>query len=124
MLSELFGHEFAGLHAAFVQFRVLLPLLRQVVQSENRGHRADRDTRASIDTLHPVNVELRKGVECGTAVVIGRILLGVDAIYRTGIDAGGVFGSDAGFGNSIGQAASLKVGSTVMLHSLSSHSGT
>jgi hypothetical protein len=45
---------------------------------------------------------LRHIVERGAAVVIGRILLGMDAIYRTGIDAGSVFGSDAGFGNDIG----------------------
>jgi hypothetical protein len=40
-------------------------------------------------------------VECGAAVVMGRILvlLGVDAIYGTGVDAGGIFGPDAGFGN-------------------------
>jgi hypothetical protein len=39
--------------------------------------------------------------KCGAAVVIGRVLLGVDAIYGTGIDAGSVFGADAGFGNDI-----------------------
>ena len=29
------------------------------------------------------------------------VFLGVDAIYRTGVDAGGIFGSDAGFGDGI-----------------------
>src|SRR5262249_8936104 len=41
-------------------------------------------------------------VERGPAVVIGRVLLGVDAIYGTGVHASRVFRSDAGFGNDIG----------------------
>ena len=102
MLSELFECELASLQVAFVQFRILLPLLGKVVQRKNRGYRAHWDTGATINTLHRVNVELGHIVECGTAVVISRILLGVDAIYGTGVDAGGVFRSDAGFGNDLG----------------------
>ena len=102
MLDEFFGRELAGLDVAFVQFRVLLPLFGQVIQRKNRGYGADGDTGAAIDAFHRINVELGNVVECGTAVVIGRVLLGVDAIYGTGVDAGGVFGSDAGFGNDIG----------------------
>ena len=41
VLGELFGREFARLDIAFVQFRILLPLLGQIVQRENRGYRAD-----------------------------------------------------------------------------------
>ena len=37
-------------------------------------------------------------------LVVGRVLLGVDAIYRTGIYAGGVFGSMQGSGNDIGHS--------------------
>src|SRR5579864_5806971 len=84
MLGVLFGCEFARLDVAFVQFRILLPLLRQVVQRENRGYRADWDTGATIDALHRINVELGNAVECGATVIIGRVLLGVDAIYGTG----------------------------------------
>jgi len=102
MLGELFGCELASLHVAFIQFRILLPLLRQIVQRENRGYRADWDTGATIDAFHGIDVELGNTVERSAAVVIGRVLLGVDAIYGTGVDAGGVFGSDAGFGNDIG----------------------
>jgi hypothetical protein len=59
-------------------------------------------TRSSaIDAFHGIDVELGHVVEFGSAVVVARVLLGVDAIYRTGVDAGGVFGSDAGFGNDI-----------------------
>ena len=102
MLGVFFGREFASLHVAFVQFRILLPLLGQVVQRKNRGHRTDRYTGAAIDAFHGINVELGNVVEYGAAVVIGRILLGVDAINGTGVDAGGIFGPDAGFGNDKG----------------------
>jgi hypothetical protein len=91
VLGELFGREFAGLDVAFVQFRIVLPFLRQVVQGKNRGHRADRYAGATIDAFHRVNVELWNVVECWATVVIGRVLLGVDAIYGTGVNAGGVF---------------------------------
>jgi len=80
---------------SLVQLRVLLPLLRQVVQCEDRGHRAHRYAGAAIDALHRVNIELGHIVECGPTVVIGRVLLGVDAIYRAGVDAGGILRSDA-----------------------------
>ena len=99
MLGEHLGRELSRLDVAFVQFRVLLPLLGQVVQREDRGHRADRHAGAAIDAFHRVNIELGNAIECRPAVVIRRVLLGVDAIYGTGVDAGGVFGSDAGFGN-------------------------
>src|SRR6266704_5939738 len=102
VLGELLGRELAGLDVAFVQFRILLPLLRQVVQGEDRGDRADRYAGAAIDAFHGINVELRNAVERWPSVVVGRILLGVDAIYGTGVDAGGVFGTDAGFGNDKG----------------------
>jgi hypothetical protein len=102
VLSELFRRELAGLHVALVEFRILLPLLGKVVQRENRGYRADWDTGATIDAFHRINVELGNVVERRTTVVISRVLLGVDAIHGTGVDAGGVFGSDAGFGNDIG----------------------
>src|SRR6266436_9285550 len=88
VLGELFRRELAGLHVALVQFRVLLPLLGKVVQRKNRGYRADWDTGATIDAFHRINVELGNVVERRTTVVISRVLLGVDAIYRTGVDAG------------------------------------
>jgi len=83
VLGVLVWGEFAGFHVALVQFRILLPLLRQVVQRKNRGHGTDRDTGATIDAFHRINVELGNAVECWAAVVIGRVLLGVDAIYGT-----------------------------------------
>jgi hypothetical protein len=77
-------------------------LLGQVIQRKNRGHRANRHTGATVDALDGIDVELRDFIEAGTGIIVGRALLGVDAIYGTGINAGGVFRSDAGFGNDIG----------------------
>ncbi len=101
MLGVFFGGEFAGFDVAFVQFRILLPLLGQVIQCKNRRDGADGNAGAAIDTFHGINVELGDVVECCPAVVISRVLLGVYAIYGAGIDAGGVLCPDAGFGNNI-----------------------
>src|SRR5207249_1352852 len=101
VLSELFWREFAALYVAFVYFGVVFPLLGQIVQRENRGDWADGYARAAINALHGVNVKLRDFLECWPAVVVGRVLLGVDAIYGAGIDAGGVLHPNAGLGNDI-----------------------
>ena len=81
VLGVFLGREFACLDVAFVYFRILLPPLRQVVQRENGGYRADWNTGATIDAFHRINVELGNTVECGATVVISRVLLWVDAIY-------------------------------------------
>ena len=96
VLGVLFGCEFGGIDVAFVQLRILLPLLGQVIQRENRRDGADGDAGAAIDAFHGINVELGNVVECCSAVVIGRVLLGVYAIHGAGIDAGGVLRPDAG----------------------------
>src|SRR5580704_18716983 len=101
VLGVLFGREFASVDVAFVQFRILLPLLGQVIHCKNRRDGADGNAGAAIDAFHWINVELGNFVECGPPVVIGRVLLGVYAIHGTGIDAGGVLCPDAGFGNDI-----------------------
>ena len=80
MFGELCGREFAALDVACVDLRKLLPLLGQVIQRENRGHRADRHTGAAVDALDGIDVELRDFIEAGTAIIVGRALLGVDAI--------------------------------------------
>lgn len=45
VLGELFGREFAALDVAYVDLRKMLPLLRQVVQREDRGDWADGQVR-------------------------------------------------------------------------------
>jgi hypothetical protein len=87
VFGELCGREFAALDVACVDLRKLLPLLGQVIQRENRRHRADRHTGATVDALDGIDVELRDFIEAGTAIIVGRALLGVDAIYGAGIDA-------------------------------------
>jgi 6-pyruvoyl-tetrahydropterin synthase len=69
----------------------LRPLLRQVVERENRRHGAHRDAGAAVDALHRVDVE-----HLGLGEV-GLVLLRMDAIDRAGVDAGGIFGSNARF---------------------------
>src|SRR6476660_3122736 len=101
VFGELCGSEFTALDVACVDLRKLLPLLGQVIQRENRGHRADRHTGATVDALDGIDVELRDFIEAGTAIIIGSALLGVDAIYGAGIDAGGVLHPDAGLGNDV-----------------------
>jgi len=61
----------------------------------------DRHTGATVDALDGIDVELRDFIEAGTAIIVGRAFLGVDAIYGTGIDAGGVLHPDAGLGNDV-----------------------
>ncbi len=64
------------------------PLLGRIVEGENRRDGADGHADAAIDAVHRVNVGLQDRLEARTAVVIGCILLGVDAIDGAGIDAG------------------------------------
>ena len=102
MLGVLFGCEFPALDVARVQLRVVLPLFGQVIQRKNRGDRADRHAGATIDALDGIDVELRYVIKVRTGVVVRRVLLRVDAVNGAGIDAGGVFCSDARFGNNEG----------------------
>ena len=50
-----------------------------------------------------ISCELRYLIEARTNVAMGRVFLGVDAIYGAGSDAGGVFCSDARFGDDVCQ---------------------
>src|SRR2546422_596657 len=71
----------------------LVPLLWKVVEREDRRNGANRDAGAAVNALYRINVEHL------FPFVLFIILLGVDAVYRTCVDAGGVLGSDAGFSN-------------------------
>lgn len=103
VLGVFVRREFAAFRVTFVQFGILLPLLGQVIQRKDRGDRADRYTGAAVDTLHWIDVKLRDLVEAGPAILVSRILLRVDTVYRAGIDAGSVFCFDAGFGDDEGR---------------------
>ena len=69
------------------------PLLGEVVEREDGGDRAHRDAGAAIDAFDGVDVDHFDRGE------IGFVLFWVDAIHRTGVDAGRVFRSDTGFRN-------------------------
>ena len=79
-----------------VLLRKMRPFLRHIVLREDRRNRACRDARAAVDALNGVDKQL-----IGRPV-IGLVLFGVDAIYRTRIYASGVLRADTGFCDYIG----------------------
>src|SRR5208283_340601 len=74
-----------------VALGVFFPLLRQVVERENGRNRAHRHAGAAINALHRIDV---KHLFRGEFIAV---LLGMDAVHRTGIDAGRVLGADTWF---------------------------
>jgi hypothetical protein len=79
---------------------VALPLLGQVLESENGSNRADRDACAAIDTLYRINIKLRHAFEAGF------VLARVDAIHRANVHARGILGAGARFGDYISHSKS------------------
>ena len=69
------------------------PLLRQIVEGEDRRDRADRHAGAAVDAFHRIDVEHR--LRPRTWV----FLLWVDAIDRASVHAGRVFHADTRFRN-------------------------
>jgi len=57
-----------------------------------------------LDALDRIDVGLLNIVEGRGAIVVGRVLFGVDAIYGAGIDEGGVLHPDAGPGNDVSKS--------------------
>jgi hypothetical protein len=78
-----------------VAFGERRPFFRKIIQCKNSRYWAYRHASAAVDTLYRVDVEhLFLGVSRG-------ILLGMNAIYRAGVHASGIFRSDARFCNHI-----------------------
>src|ERR1700692_470180 len=75
---------------------IFLPLFRQVVQREDGRDWTHGNASATVDAFHGINVEHLFRPE-----LVG-VFLGMNAIHRTGIDTGGVFGPNAGLGNDVG----------------------
>jgi hypothetical protein len=71
----------------------VFPLFGQIIQRKDRRDRTHWYASAAVDAFDWVNVQ--HFFLCERSC----ILLGMNAIYRAGINAGGVFGPDAGFGN-------------------------
>ena len=78
-----------------VLLREVGPFLGQVVGGKDGRNRAGRNAGAAVDALDRIDEELL-GV-----TVVGFVLLGVDAIDRTGVYASGVLGADTRFCNDI-----------------------
>jgi hypothetical protein len=73
----------------------VLPLLRGLVERENRFNRARRHARAAVDALVGVNVQHLGRLK------LGFVLAWMNAVDRTDIDARGVLGADARFADDI-----------------------
>src|SRR5229473_3139060 len=71
------------------------PFFRQVIEGEDRRHRANRDASAAVDALHRIDVQ---HLLCS---VFFTVLFGMDAIHRTSVHTGGVLGSNTRFCNYI-----------------------
>src|SRR5271157_3702627 len=74
-----------------VALGVLFPLLRQILECEDRRNRADGDARAAINALHRIDVQHLFGRE------LLAVLFGVDAVHRTGIDTSRVLRANTRF---------------------------
>src|SRR5712692_2769699 len=83
-----------------VERREARPLLRQILKGENSGYRADGHARAAIDALDRTDVKL--GFFFKGRFIFARM----DAVHRTNIHAGGVFGPDAGLSDYISHRTS------------------
>jgi hypothetical protein len=94
-LALLFGSEKFGVNGS-----VALPLFRQVLESKNSGHRANRDAGATIDAFHRVDIKLRDTFEAGF------IFARVNAIHRANVHARGILGAGAGFGDYVSHSKS------------------
>jgi hypothetical protein len=78
-----------------VDLSVLLPLVREIIESENGRYGADWNASAAIDTFHRIYVKLRGGLK------FRLVFFGMDAVYGTRIHTRSVFGADTGLGNYI-----------------------
>jgi len=82
---------------------VARPLLGQIVGSKNSRDWAHWNARAAIDAFNRIDVEL-------LLIGVGSlVLLGMDAVNRACIHAGGVFRSDTGFRNYICHESFLRL---------------
>ena len=98
----LVGLKFTAVNVILVGLDIRVPFLRQIIQRENCRHRTDRNTGAAVNALSGIDVQLRHFIERWAAIVIGAAFRRMDAIHRAHIYTGGILGSDAGFGDDVG----------------------
>lgn len=78
-----------------VFLRKVAPLFWQIVESEDRGNRANGDAGTTVDAFDGIDVQ-------DFDLFKSRIVLfGVNAVYRAGVNAGGILGAYAGFSDYI-----------------------
>src|SRR3990172_3646921 len=92
-----------GLEPLPVPGDVPLPLLRHVVLEVDRVHGTDRLAGGAVDA----------GV--GVDVVLLVLFRGVDAVDGADVDAAGVLGADAGFGDDVGHRRARPWGASAIL---------
>src|SRR5208337_1481275 len=96
MLAKVSAAEILG-----VALGIFLPLLRQIIEREDGRNRANRDASAAIDAFDRIDIQHLFGRK------FVAVLLGMDAIHRTSIDARRVLGADTGFRYYIGHKKCL-----------------
>ncbi len=99
LLLEPVGLELPSHCITGIDFGVVTPLFRQIIQRKDCCNRADGYTRTTIDTLDGIDVQLLDFLKAGTVVIIGRILFRVNAVDRTRINTRRVLRSDTGLCN-------------------------
>ena len=78
-----------------VRLLVILPFLGKIVGGKDGRDRADGHTCPAVDAFNRIDKDLIQFRE------LRLILFGMNAIYRAGVDSGGILGADAGFCNYI-----------------------
>src|SRR5712692_3925767 len=96
-LLILAGLKFTAVNVILVGLDIPVPLLWQIIQRENRGHRTDRNTGAAVNALSGIDVQLRHFIERRAAIVIGAAFRRMDTIHRAHVHTGSVFGPDTWF---------------------------
>ena len=91
---KLVGLEFPVYCVICVDLSESVPLLRQVIYCEDRGHRTYRHARSAINAFYRFDVELFNVIEARPTVLVHRVFSWVYTIDRTGIHAGRVFDSN------------------------------
>jgi hypothetical protein len=101
LFLEFVGLELSAYNVTCVDFRVVTPFLWQIIQREDGCNRADWHTRATVNALDGIDIQLIDLIKAGPAIVVVRIFLWMDAIHWTRINACRVFRPNARLGDNV-----------------------
>jgi hypothetical protein len=93
VLSSYFVESTLAAEELSVQFGKAGPFFRYIFGGEDGGNRANGNTSTAVDAFYRIDVQHCFGFE------FFFVFFRVDAIHGAGIDAGGIFDSDTGFGD-------------------------